>query len=89
VLNRRKRGEYIGLLELQTLWPFHGDLIREKCKNAELVVVTEMNLGQLYRQVKIAVDHPERVFLANRVDGVFITPTDIKNMLRLIQGRGV
>jgi 2-oxoglutarate/2-oxoacid ferredoxin oxidoreductase subunit alpha len=89
VLNRRQRGEYIGLLELQTLWPFHGDLIREKCKNAELVVVTEMNLGQLYRQVKIAVNRPERVFLANRVDGVFITPTDIKNMLRLIQGRGV
>jgi 2-oxoglutarate ferredoxin oxidoreductase subunit alpha len=89
VLNRRQRGEYIGLLELQTLWPFHGDLIREKCKNAELVVVAEMNLGQLYRQVKIAVDRPERVFLANRVDGVFITPTDIKNMLRLIQGRGV
>ena len=89
VLNRRQRGEFIGLLELQTLWPFHGDLIRQKCKNAELVVVTEMNLGQLYRQVKIAVDRPERVFLANRVDGVFITPTDIKNMLRLIQGRGV
>jgi 2-oxoglutarate ferredoxin oxidoreductase subunit alpha len=88
-LNRRQRGEYIGLLELQTLWPFHGDLIREKCKNADLVVVAEMNLGQLYRQVKIAVDRPERVFLANRVDGVFITPTDIKNMLRLIQGRGV
>ena len=89
VLNRRQRGEFIGLLELQTLWPFHGDLIRQKCRNAELVVVAEMNLGQLYRQVKIAADHPERVFLANRVDGVFITPTDIKNMLRLIQGRGV
>ncbi len=89
VLNRRKRGENIGLIELQTLWPFHGELIREKCKNARLIVVVEMNLGQLYRQVKMAVDRPERVFLANRVDGVFITPTDIKNMLRLIQGRGV
>ncbi len=89
VLNRRKRGESIGLLELQTLWPFHGELVRQKCQKAKLVVVVEMNLGQVYRQVKLAVDRPERVFIANRVDGVFITPTDIKNMLRLLQGRGV
>ena len=35
------------------------------------------------------VDRPERVFLANRIDGAFITPTDIKQILRLIKGRGV
>jgi 2-oxoglutarate/2-oxoacid ferredoxin oxidoreductase subunit alpha len=35
------------------------------------------------------VKHPERVFLANRIDGGFITPTDIKNILRLIKGKGV
>jgi 2-oxoglutarate ferredoxin oxidoreductase subunit alpha len=35
------------------------------------------------------VDKPERVFLANRVDGVLITPVDIRNILRLIQGKGV
>jgi 2-oxoglutarate ferredoxin oxidoreductase subunit alpha len=39
--------------------------------------------------VKRAVTHPERVVLANRIDGVFITPSDIKNILRLIQGKGV
>ncbi len=89
VVNRRKRGERLGLLELQTLWPFHGDLIREKCEKADIVAVVEMNLGQLYRQVKVSVDRPERVFLVNRVDGSFINPTDIKGMLRLIHGRGV
>ena len=49
----------------------------------------EMNMGQILKEVKEAVDHPERVYLVNRLDGVFITPTDIRNMLRLIQGRGV
>jgi 2-oxoglutarate ferredoxin oxidoreductase subunit alpha len=39
--------------------------------------------------VKTTVDHPEHVFLANRIDGAFITPTDIKNILRLIKGKGV
>jgi 2-oxoglutarate ferredoxin oxidoreductase subunit alpha len=41
------------------------------------------------QEVKKAVDFPERVFLANRIDGVFITPTDIRKLLRLIQGKGV
>lgn len=89
VKNRRARGERLGLLELQTLWPFPYGLIEEKCANARHIVVVEMNMGQMMRAVKRAVGNPERVVLANRIDGVFITPTDIKNILRLIQGKGV
>jgi 2-oxoglutarate ferredoxin oxidoreductase subunit alpha len=85
----RARGERIGLLELQSLWPFPYSLVEEKCRNARLIVVVEMNLGQVLLQVKRAVSNPDRVMLANRVDGVFITPTDIQNILRLIQGKGV
>ncbi len=85
----RLRGERLGLLELQTLWPFPDGLIREKCVNAQYVVVVEMNMGQIFREVKMAVDQPEKVFLANRIDGVFIAPVDIRNLLRLIQGKGV
>jgi 2-oxoglutarate ferredoxin oxidoreductase subunit alpha len=89
VFSRRPRGEKLGLLELQTLWPFPYDLVREKCANAKYIVVVEMNMGQILQEVRRAVDQPEKVFLANRIDGVFITPTDIRNILRLIQGKGV
>ena len=89
VTDRRQHGERIGLLELQTLWPFPSTLVREKTKNARYVVVVEMNMGQVLQSVKLAVDNPERIFLANRVDGVLITPADIRNILRLIQGKGV
>jgi 2-oxoglutarate ferredoxin oxidoreductase subunit alpha len=89
VRNRRARGERLGLLELQTLWPFPAAIVREKCARARSVVVVEMNTGQIMREVKAAVSDPERVFLANRIDGTLITPTDIRNILRLIQGRGV
>ena len=89
VENRRLRGEKLGLLELQTLWPFPGDMIREKCAQARSVIVVELNMGQILREVKMAVDEPHKVFLANRIDGVFITPTDILNILRIIQGKGV
>jgi len=89
VENRRRRGEKLGLLELQTLWPFPYSLVQEKCADAKYVVVVEMNAGQVLQSVKICVDRPERVFLANCIDGVFITPTDIRNILRLIEGKGV
>jgi 2-oxoglutarate ferredoxin oxidoreductase subunit alpha len=89
VRNRRARGEKLGLLELQTLWPFPAAVVRDKCARARSVVVVEMNTGQVMREVKAAVKDPENVFLANRIDGTLITPTDIRNILRLIQGRGV
>jgi len=89
VENRRQRGERLGLLELQMLSPFPFGLVRQKCVNARYVVVVEMNMGQILQAVRMAVEHPDRVFLANRIDGELITPTDIRNILRLIQGRGV
>jgi 2-oxoglutarate ferredoxin oxidoreductase subunit alpha len=89
VENRRHRGERLGLLELQTLWPFPFSLVRKKCANAKYVIVVEMNMGQILQPVRMAVSPPEKVYLANRVDGVFITPTDIRNILRLIQGKGM
>lgn len=89
VEKRRLRGDRLGLLELQTLWPFPGDIIRKKCARATSIIVVELNMGQIMQAVKLAVDRPESVFLANRIDGVFITPLDIVNILRLIQGKGV
>jgi len=89
VENRRRRGEKLGLLELQTLWPFPSDIVREVCKEVKFTVVVEMNMGQVLQQVRLAVDAPEKIFLANRIDGELITPTDIRNILRVIQGKGV
>jgi len=89
VENRRMRGERLGLLELQTLWPFPADIIREKCLNTKSVIIVELNMGQILSSVKLALDDPQKVFLANRIDGVFITPEDILNILRLIRGKGV
>src|SRR5210317_1067150 len=63
--NRRLRGEKLGLLELQTLWPFPDNLVREKCAGAKSVIVVEQNMGQILREVKLAVEEPRNVFLAN------------------------
>jgi 2-oxoglutarate ferredoxin oxidoreductase subunit alpha len=88
VRNRRARGEKLGLLELQTLWPFPVDAVKRRCAAADYVIVVEMNMGQILQEVKKASDNPDKVFLANQIDGSFITPTNVLNILRIIQGRG-
>jgi 2-oxoglutarate ferredoxin oxidoreductase subunit alpha len=79
----------VGRLELQTIWPVPKDLVREKTANAKNVFVVEMNMGQVMAQVKQAVDNPDHVYLVNRVDGTLVTPTDIGNVMRVIEGKGV
>ena len=84
----RLNGERFGLLELETIWPFPARAIRDACRGARAVVVVEMNMGQIHKRVKAAVDAPRRVFLSNRVDGRFITPRDIRRVLRVVEGQG-
>ncbi len=86
---RRKRGLKIGLLELQTLWPFPRQTVRRECEGRSHILVVEMDMGQICQEVKKAVSEPDRVFLANRIDGNFISPVDILRALNMIQGKGV
>ena len=89
VEERRKRGARLGLLELQSLWPFPKQTVREKCEGRNQVLVVEMNMGQICQEVRKAVSKPEKVFLANRFDGVLISPADISQVLNMILGKGV
>lgn len=85
----RGRGERVGLLELQTLWPFPSNVVEKLAQESKLVAVVEMNMGQILQAVQLSVQEPDRVFLINRIDGEFITHADIINALRLFQRRGV
>lgn len=89
VEERVKRGFKIGLLELQSLWPFPRQIVRQKCQGRSHVLVVEMNMGQIYQEVKKVVAQPNRVYLANKFDGTFISPPDIMHVLTVVTGKGV
>lgn len=89
VHDAREKGEKMGLLELETLWPFPERRVREAVAKVNQTVVVEMNLGQVFEQVRRVADRPERIFLSNRIDGRIITPPDIRKVLRIIAGKGV
>lgn len=89
VEDARAQGTKMGLLELETLWPFPERTVREAVSKVRETIVAEMNLGQIFSQVRRVAERPERVFLANRIDGGFITPSIIRKVLRVIDGKGV
>ncbi|TVR66718.1 MAG: 2-oxoacid:acceptor oxidoreductase subunit alpha [Spirochaetaceae bacterium] len=84
----RINGQRLGLLELQTLWPFPARMVRDACRNARATIVVEMNMGQMYYHIRNAVENPRSVFLSNRIDGRFISPKDIRRVLRIVEGQG-
>jgi 2-oxoglutarate ferredoxin oxidoreductase subunit alpha len=75
-LMARKRGRKVGLLKLKTIWPFPEEIVEHAAALVRHVVVPELNLGQLAREVeRVAGRH--RVRRVNRADGKVIEPAEI------------
>jgi len=81
----REKGLRVGLLKLQTIWPFAEKQIEQLAERAEQIIVPEMNLGQLALEVeRIAGRH--KVRRVNRIDGQMIHPDEILNSIQQWQG---
>ncbi len=77
VKEARKKGIKVGLLTLKTLWPF-GDFIFERLSpRVKNVIVCEMNLGQIVREVERASRGRFEVSGINISRGTMITPQEI------------
>jgi 2-oxoglutarate ferredoxin oxidoreductase subunit alpha len=72
----RAKRRKVGLLRLQTLWPFPTRVVGEACREARRVIVPEMNLGQMAIEVERIVGD-RKVRRLNRIDGEMITPQQI------------
>jgi 2-oxoglutarate ferredoxin oxidoreductase subunit alpha len=77
VLEARQRGLKAGLLKLLTLWPFPRRLIEPHLRQARAVLVPELNMGQMSREVKRVNQGLSRIETLNRLDGRLITPDEI------------
>lgn len=66
-----------GLIRLKTIFPFCDDTIFNLTKNAKRVIVVELNLGQLYYEIKRAICNTKPVYLISKVGGELINPEEI------------
>ena len=78
----RQEGIRAGLMELQTLWPLPEPAIRELAGRTRLLLVPELNLGQLVIPIRAAVEGEAPVVALNRVDGLVFTPAEVAEAIR-------
>ena len=81
VIEARERGMKVGLLKLMTLWPFPRSAIEKVLQISKTLLVSEMNMGQISREVKRVARDVARVFTLNKVDGTIITPGEMLNRI--------
>jgi 2-oxoglutarate ferredoxin oxidoreductase subunit alpha len=77
----RRAGVKAGMLRLKTLWPLPEKAIDEVCDRVELVVVPELNMGQLVGEVERVNRGRARVLPVNRTDGEIFNPYDVADLI--------
>jgi len=78
----RERRIKVGAIQLLTIWPFADSKIREMLKNVKRVIVAELNMGQLVREVERVASRHTEVLPLNRYDGEVMTPQQILDRIR-------
>ncbi len=72
----RENGIKVGMLQLITLFPFPKRATDPILRQCRTVLVPEMNIGQISREVK-RINQSAKVVKLNRLDGQGITPDEI------------
>lgn len=73
----RAAGEKVGLFRPITIWPFPEEALREVAVRVKCILVTEMNAGQLSREVERVVTGSTAVEGLFVIDGEIMTPAEI------------
>jgi 2-oxoglutarate ferredoxin oxidoreductase subunit alpha len=77
VIMAREKGLKVGLLKLMTIWPFMRSAVEKVVEFSKVLIVPEMNMGQISREVKRVNRGTAKVITLNKVDGTIITPQEI------------
>jgi 2-oxoglutarate ferredoxin oxidoreductase subunit alpha len=75
--------EDVGMVSLRTIWPFPEKLVREAIEGTDVVLTVEMNLGQVYHEIRrLACDEGcGDIRLLSKVGGEVPTPSEIASAL--------
>ncbi len=81
VLQAREAGVKAGLLKLKTLFPYPRRATEKILGQAGRLVVPEMNMGQMSREVKRVACGRASIRTINRIDGQIIAPSEILKVI--------
>jgi 2-oxoglutarate/2-oxoacid ferredoxin oxidoreductase subunit alpha len=81
----RKSGIKAGLYRLKTLWPFPEDPVRELADQVDTIIVVEMNVGKLVKEVERVVCGKAKVVSLSKVGGQLPLSREILEAIRRAQ----
>jgi 2-oxoglutarate ferredoxin oxidoreductase subunit alpha len=73
----REQGIPVGMIRIQTLWPFPTERIYEFGRQVSHIIVPELNLGQIAHEVEHAVKGAAEVVPVNKINGDPIHPEEV------------
>ena len=82
----RANNQKVGYVKIDTPWPFPDEQLKEITKNANDVLVVEMNLGQMYYEVDRVLGKDTNVHLMGVIGGLLPTPDEILDEINKIGG---
>lgn len=78
----KEKGIALRSVEVKTVWPFPDDLVRRALAGAKRIVVAEMNLGMIQREVERVIRQPEiEIELFSKIGGIYPQPQEFLRFL--------
>lgn len=73
----RAKGLKVGMYRPITIWPFYDEKVRAALAGKKAVIVPELNLGQMSREVERVTRGNTKIVPVNKVSGEILTPAEI------------
>ena len=78
----REKGLALRSVEVKTVWPFPDQLVRKALAGAKRIVVAEMNLGMIQREVERVIRQPKiKIELFSKIGGIYPQPQEFLRFL--------
>lgn len=78
----RERGLKVGFLKIKILWPFPDERIKKAIQNAGKIIVPEMNIGKICREVERVARGNQEIISLPKLGGAMHTPQEIFKVIK-------
>ena len=82
VKTARADGIKAGLLKLKILWPFPDETIRAAIQGVKKIIVPEMNIGKISREIERLTGDAQQVVALTKLGGEMHAPEEIMDVIR-------
>ena len=84
----REMGIKVGMIRPITLWPFPEKVLKEAADKCKAFLSVELNMGQMIKDVKLAIDCKKPVDLCYRTGGMIPSPEEVLAAIEKMQKEG-